>query len=181
MISNKDRRLLEAFEEKYTPQELLTAIQEIKTKGSLAGSPAIVVDSNNTVGTSLPEAILLYIKKLEGYRIRLREIHWSAESKSRHELSDSLMSMLADYEDSIAEEAMGIFGVRVKVGDIVPAMPEGRDLKSILKSLTDDTLTLLASLEPSEGEPTIPSGGIPSVLEDIIHDLNKSKYLETLS
>ena len=181
MISNKDRRLLEAFEEKYTPQELLTAIQEIKTKGNLASSPAIVVNSNNTVGTSLPEAILLYIKKLEGYRIRLREIHWSAESKSRHELSDSLMSMLADYEDSIAEEAMGIFGVRVKVGDIVPAMPEGRDLKSILKSLTDDTLTLLASLEPSEGEPAIPSGGIPSVLEDIIHDLNKSKYLETLS
>ena len=181
MISNKDKRLLEAFEEKYTPQELLAAIQEIKATGNLAGSPVIAVDLNNTVGTSLPEAILLYIKKLEGYRIRLREIHWSAESKSRHELSDSLMSMLADYEDSIAEEAMGIFGVRVKVGDIVPAMPEGKDLKSILRSLTDDTLTLLASLEPSEGETSIPSGGIPSILEDIMHDLNKSKYLETLS
>ena len=181
MISNKDRRLLEAFEEKYTPQELLTAIQEIKTKGNLIGSPAIVVDSNNTVGTSLPEAILLYIKKLEGYRIRLREIHWSTENKSKHELSDSLMSMLADYEDSIAEEAMGIFGIRVKVGDIVPEIPEGRDIKSILTSLTNDTLTLLASLEPSEGETSTLSGGIPSILEDIMHDLNKSKYLETLS
>ena len=181
MISNKDRRLLEAFEEKYTPQELLTAIQEIKTKGSLSGSPAFVVDSNNTVGTSLPEAILLYIKKLEGYRIRLREIHWSTENKSKHELSDNLMSMLADYEDSIAEEAMGIFGIRVKVGDIVPEIPEGRDIKSILTSVTNDTLTLLASLEPSEGETSIPSGGIPSILEDILHDLNKSKYLETLS
>lgn len=181
MISNKDRRLLEAFEEKYTPQELLTAIQEIKTKGSLTGSPAIAVDSNNTVGTSIPEAILLYIKKLEGYRIRLREIHWSTENKSKHELSDNLMSMLADYEDSIAEEAMGIFGIRVKVGDIVPEIPEGRDIKSILTSVTNDTLTLLASLEPSEGETSIPSGGIPSILEDILHDLNKSKYLETLS
>ena len=181
MISNKDRRLLEAFEEKYTPQELLTAIQEIKTKGSLSGSPAFVVDSNNTVGTSIPEAILLYIKKLEGYRIRLREIHWSTENKSKHELSDNLMSMLADYEDSIAEEAMGIFGIRVKVGDIVPEIPEGRDIKSILTSVTNDTLTLLASLEPSEGETSIPSGGIPSILEDILHDLNKSKYLETLS
>ena len=101
MISNKDRRLLEAFEEKYTPQELLTAIQEIKTKGNLIGSPAIVVDSNNTVGTSLPEAILLYIKKLEGYRIRLREIHWSAESKSRHELSDSLMFLQCQKEGTL--------------------------------------------------------------------------------
>ena len=181
MISNKDRRLLEAFEEKYTIKELLTAIQEIKTNGNLIGSPAIVVDSNNTVGTSLPEAILLYIKKLEGYRIRLREIHWSTENKSKHELSDSLMSMLADYEDSIAEEAMGIFGIRLKVGDIVPEIPEGRDIKSILTSLTNDTLTLLASLEPSEGETSTLSGGIPSILEDIMHDLNKSKYLETLS
>lgn len=181
MISNKDRRLLEAFEEKYTPQELLTAIQEIKTKEKLVDSPDIAADSNNTVGTSLPEAILLYIKKLEGYRIRLREIHWSTENKSKHELSDNLMSMLADYEDSIAEEAMGIFGIRVKVGDIVPEIPEGRDIKSILTSVTNDTLTLLASLEPSEGETSIPSGGIPSILEDILHDLNKSKYLETLS
>ena len=181
MISNKDRRLLEAFEEKYTPQELLTAIQEIKTKGKLVDSPAIAAGSNNTVGTSLPEAILLYIKKLEGYRIRLREIHWSTENKSKHELSDNLMSMLADYEDSIAEEAMGIFGIRVKVGDIVPEIPEGRDIKSILTSVTNDTLTLLASLEPSEDETSIPSGGIPSILEDILHDLNKSKYLETLS
>ena len=181
MISNKDRRLLEAFEEKYTPQELLTAIQEIKTKEKLVDSPDIAADSNNTVGTSLPEAILLYIKKLEGYRIRLREIHWSAENKSKHELSDNLMSMLADYEDSIAEEAMGIFGIRVKVGDIVPEIPEGRDIKSILTSVTNDTLILLASLESSEGETSIPSGGIPSILEDILHDLNKSKYLETLS
>ena len=181
MISNKDRRLLEAFEEKYTPQELLTAIQEIKTKGNLVDSHAIAADSNNTVGTSLPEAILLYIKKLEGYRIRLREIHWSTENKSKHELSDNLMSMLADYEDSIAEEAMGIFGIRVKVGDIVPEIPEGRDIKSILTSVTNDTLTLLASLEPSEGETSTLSGGIPSILEDILHDLNKSKYLETLS
>ena len=181
MISNKDRRLLEAFEEKYTPQELLTAIQEIKTKGNLVDSHAIAADSNNTVGTSLPEAILLYIKKLEGYRIRLREIHWSTENKSKHELSDNLMSMLADYEDSIAEEAMGIFGIRVKVGDIVPEIPAGRDIKPILTSLTNDTLTLLASLEPSEGETSTLSGGIPSILEDIMHDLNKSKYLETLS
>ena len=111
----------------------------------------------------------------------MREIHWSTENKSKHELSDNLMSMLADYEDSIAEEAMGIFGIRVKVGDIVPEIPEGRDIKSILTSVTNDTLTLLASLEPSEGETSIPSGGIPSILEDIIHDLNKSKYLETLS
>lgn len=183
MISRKDRKLMEAFEEKYTPQELLTAIQQIKAKGNLASFPLIDTESgqNDSVGTSLPEAILLYIKKLEGYRLRLREIHWSTTRKAEHELSDDLMSDLTDYEDSIAEEAMGIFGVRVKVGDIVPEIPEGKELKSILASLTNDTLTLLASLEPEEGKTNIPSGGIPSILEDIIHDLNKSKYLETLS
>lgn len=183
MISRKDKKLLEAFENKYTPQELLATIQEIKAKGNLAGVPEVTPEAaqNDGVGTSFPEAILLYIKKLEGYRIRLREIHWSTEKKAEHELSDDLMSDLTDYEDSIAEEAMGIFGVRVKVGDIVPALPEGKDLKTLLGTLTNDTLTLLASLEPEPGKTSIPSGGIPSILEDIIHDLNKSKYLETLS
>ena len=176
----RDRKLMEEFEQKYTPQQLMNAIQAIKGNLSNGQLSDEELDTSD-VGTSIPEAILLYIKKLEGYRIRLREIHWSTENKSKHELSDNLMSMLADYEDSIAEEAMGIFGIRVKVGDIVPEIPEGRDIKSILTSVTNDTLTLLASLEPSEGETSIPSGGIPSILEDILHDLNKSKYLETLS
>lgn len=179
MISRRDKRLMEAFEGKYTPQELLSAIQQIK--GNLAGVPVDAPMEDESESISIPEAILLYIKKLEGYRIRLREIHWSAKSKAEHELSDDLMSDLVDYEDSIAEEAMGIFGVRVKVGDIIPELPKEQDLKSVLNALTNDTLTLLASLEPEAGKTSIPSGGIPSILEDIIHDLNKSKYLETLS
>ncbi len=179
MISRRDRRLLEDFEEKYTPQELLNTIQQIK--GNLSPTPQTIEDDKNSTAVSIPEAILLYIKKLEGYRLRLREIHWSTTKKAEHELSDDLMSDLTDYEDSIAEEAMGIFGVRVKVGDVVPEIPEAKDLKSLLSALSNDTLTLLASLEPEMGKTNIPSGGIPSILEDIIHDLNKSKYLETLS
>ena len=87
------------------------------------------------------------------------------------------MSELTDYEDSIAEESMGIFGIRIKVGDIVPVMPEAVDTKTLLVNLNSDTLTLLASLE---NEDSI-FGGIPSILEDILHDVNSSRYLETLS
>lgn len=181
MISRKDRKLMEAFEQKYTPQELMNTIQVIK--GNLSdGQPSAIVIEEPTVGTSIPEAILLYIKQLEGYRIRLREIHWAATRKAEHELSDDLMTDLVDYEDSIAEEAMGLFGVRIKVGDIVPEMPSGKTIKELLTNLTANTLTLLASFEgETEGKVGLPGGGIPSILEDILHDLNKSKYLETLS
>ena len=167
----RDRKLMEEFEQKYTPQQLMNAIHAIKGNLSNEQLTGEELDTSD-VGTSIPEAILLYIRKLEGYRIRLRELHWSAAKKSEHELTDTLMSELTDYEDSIAEESMGIFGVRIKVGDIVPVMP-----KPLLVNLNSDTLTLLASLE---NEDSI-FGGIPSILEDILHDVNSSRYLETLS
>ena len=172
----RDRKLMEEFEQKYTPQQLMNAMQAIKGNLSNGQLTDEELDTSD-VGTSIPEAILLYIRKLEGYRIRLRELHWSAVKKSEHELTDTLMSELTDYEDSIAEESMGIFGVRIKVGDIVPVMPKSVDTKTLLVNLNSDTLTLLASLE---NEDSI-FGGIPSILEDILHDVNSSRYLETLS
>ena len=88
------------------------------------------------------------------------------------------MSSLTDYEDSIAEDAMGAFGFRIKVGDIVPVMPEELELNSLLPSLTNLTISLKQKLEKS----TISSefSGIISILDDMIHDLNKGKYLETI-
>ena len=87
----RDRKLMEEFEQKYTPQQLMNAIQAIKGNLSNGQLSDEELDTSD-VGTSIPEAILLYIRKLEGYRIRLRELHWSAAKKSEHELTDTLMS-----------------------------------------------------------------------------------------
>lgn len=174
VISYKDKMLLEEFEEKYTPQELLQTIEKIKGNES---PESTTVNSKNDIQIgfgSVEEAVLDYIRKLEGYRVRLREFHWSASKMSTHELTDNLMSDLTDYEDSVAEETMGILGFRIKVGSIIPVIPEVSDLKSLLTSLISDTLTLRACVEDDKN-----FAGIVSILDDIEHDINKSKYLET--
>ena len=66
----RDRKLMEEFEQKYTPQQLMNAIQAIKGNLSNGQLSDEELDTSD-VGTSIPEAILLYIRKLEGYRITL--------------------------------------------------------------------------------------------------------------
>lgn len=191
MISRQDRKIMEAFEEKYTPEDLLNTIDEIKKKNNAddMGKPALerddvtIAKAGELEETSIPEALLFYIKKLEGYRIRLKESHWSTKHKAEHDLTDNLISKLLDYEDEIAENSMGVFGIRIKAGDIVPEFPpitENTTVKTIIDSLTDDTLTLLASLELDEGRPADYTRGILAILEDVVCLLNKSKYLSDM-
>lgn len=197
MISKRHKMLLEAFEDTYTPEDLLNTIQQIKSerkdskkentdKNSVSAIGKIVSDdsvehvksdSKETVvsETSISEAILDYIKFLEGSRIRLRELHWSTTNKSEHLLTDSLMEEVEKFEDEFAEELMGILGVRIKVGDINAEIPDKKSTLDILDNLTDSTLVMRASLEDD-----VRYLGTISLIDDFLHILNKSKYLETL-
>lgn len=197
MISKRHNMLLEAFEDTYTPEDLLNTIQQIKSernnskkenKGKISASTIEKIVSDDTVEhnevesretdiseTSISEAILDYIKFLEGSRIRLRELHWSTTNKSEHLLTDSLLEEVEKFEDEFAEEVMGILGVRIKVGDINAEIPDKKSTVDILDNLADSTLVMRASLEDD-----VRYSGIISLIDDFLHVLNKSKYLETL-
>lgn len=124
-------------------------------------------------------AILNFIKKLEGYRIRLREFHWSVTKASEHELTNSLMGKIEAYEDSIAEDMQGFLGIRIQVGDIVPVLPPNNlSLNELIKSITKDTIVIKTSLEGMNINST---AGIESLLDDITHDCNVAAYLSTFS
>jgi len=49
------------------------------------------------------------INTLEGYKTRIKNMHWAAEAMNIHLRLDEMLDIVADYEDSIAEESMGIF------------------------------------------------------------------------
>ena len=68
-ISRQDRMLLESLENKYGTDAVATAIMTIANREN-----AVAVDTVDNVVTP-QEAVLDFIKFIEGVRIRLREIH----------------------------------------------------------------------------------------------------------
>lgn len=134
----------------------------------------VVSDNNDEIG-NYQTLILNYIQKLEGFRIRLRELHWSAERMSAHKLTDDLMNTLVNIEDDIAEDLQGFLGIRIGVGAVSPVMPEAKDIKGLLETIKQETLSLRETID---GVPDFV--GIVSMLDDLVHSMNKSLYLETL-
>lgn len=170
-------RLCEEFENKtlYTPSDIEAKINELKPAISELSPESTDVPDNNAAG----EAILMYIKKLEGYRIRLRELHWSTQKHSEHVLTDSLMSILTSHEDEVAEVTMGLLGIRIKVGQVVPELPQETDLRQLLNNILNAAVDLKMQLEDKQGKPIY--AGLVASLDDCIQEISKGKYLETLS
>lgn len=163
-MHRQDRMLLESLEDKYGTDAIATAIMAIANKGNDIAEETIMPQ----------EAVLDFIKYIEGVRIRLREIHWMAERNSKHLLTDDIISSLEDAEDNIAEDLMGICGFRIKVGAIVPTMTNQVELEPLLCELHEAVVQLCACIENDKLY-----GGIVNELEDLMHGIGKWKYLAT--
>ena len=165
-MNRQDRILLESLEDKYGTDAIATAIMAIANKQNN------VEDENVT--TSPQEAVLDFIKYIEGVRIRLRELHWVAERNSKHLLTDEMISSLEEFEDNIAEDLMGVCGFRIQVGAVVPTMTNQVELLPLLSELHEFVIQLCASLENDKLY-----SGIVNELEDMSHNIGKWKYLAT--
>ena len=164
-VLRQDKMLLESLENKYGTDAIANAIIAIANKQN--GIDEIGVNSQE-------EAMIDFIKYIEGVRIRLRELHWAAERNSKHVLTDSIIKSLEDFEDNIAEDLMGVFDFRIEVGAIVPTMTNQVELIPLLNELYDHLVSICASVENDKR-----FGGIVNEIEDLMHDVNKWKYLAT--
>lgn len=121
-----------------------------------------------------PQGIDLFINQLnllEGYKTRLKNLHWSAANDMIHQRIDQILDITNDFQDSIAEEAMGIHN------QFGPAMING------IQCLITDPISLLEDIKSKmnifyksicENELYC---GIESEIELYIHELNKHIYL----
>lgn len=189
------KRLLEAFEKTYTTEDILSVISEIKDKSTndeVEINQDLPVDTHNVVTTStevksvaIPDAIIEFVKYLEGVVIRLKELHWNTENNAEHYLISDLIETTTMFEDNFVESCMGITGERIKTGDITPKIPDDIVLKDVIEELTDTVLTMRASIDCDccDKECNINKNeyfGIVSILDDYIQFLNKKQYQETL-
>ena len=163
-IHRQDRMLLESLEEKYGTDAIATAIMAIANKKNNIKEEVITPQ----------EAVLDFIKYIEGVRIRLKEFHWVAERNSKHLLNDDISSSLEEFEDNIAEDLMGVCGFRIQVGAIVPTMTNQVELSALLCELHEAVVQLCACLENDKLYI-----GIVNELEDMTHKIGQWKYLAT--
>lgn len=74
--------------------------------------------------------------KLLGFHIRLKEIHFSAESMNLHKLTDEFDGALLKFDDAIMENLQPLPGFgTIKPGNIEVIMPEDREFKKILVAI----------------------------------------------
>ena len=158
-----DKETLHTLAKKYNENDITNAVVSIVMSGE-----------SEQDCKSCEEYLLEYIRVVEGVRVRLKEIHWSTKSSTIHQLTDGLTAMIMSFEDEITEAFMGVCGFKVKVGQIVPIIPEASEHDDIIDYLSMQTLGIIKVLINDYR-----FLGVTHKLEDLYFELNKFRYLAT--
>ncbi len=112
-----------------------------------------------------------YLNILEGFKTKIKNLHWAAFAMNIHVRLDELLEIVSDFQDSVAEESMGIHG---QLGpNVISGTPcECVDPLAMLESLKQKTVTFYKGLGDK-----VDYVGIKSETETFIHELNKYLYL----
>ena len=125
----------------------------------------------------LKKVFIWFLSVLEGNHQTLKGLHWSTDNHSRHILCDEIDEAILEYEDKLAENAMGMLSTRFEVGELKTLLPNAKTLKDLLPELEND----IEDFKFHIGGKVKGLAGIENILDDFVEDINKWKYLETLT
>ena len=130
----------------------------------------------DTIDTNNPGSLFLnFINKLEGWKTKCKNLHWAAPKKNIHEYLDDFLGVLSDYQDGLAEGYMGILG-KMQPNAIKGIASDTLNAMDLLNEVIENTVKFYENIP----EGTIYKG-ITSECETFIQNLNKYKYLFSLS
>jgi DNA-binding ferritin-like protein len=110
-----------------------------------------------------------------GRRDQLRMNHWQTFSYAEHKTTDNIIKTLNGYIDKIGETALGIFG-RPKMNSMSNTISDINIVSTehVIEQTCDETKALLEECRVTDNT------GITVLLEDMVVELDKFKYLVTL-
>jgi hypothetical protein len=114
---------------------------------------------------------LSFLCSLEGFKVKFRELHWNAKNLSEHNLCDSIMSSITEYQDNIAEEGFTIFG-KFSENEFYGNLIFGNNTKEVLNQLLD--IIYKQKILTTENNIFC---SISSILDEFIHIIRKYIYL----
>lgn len=142
-------------------ETLFQPMSEITTIHSEQGIRSL---SNNTFMMNI-------IGKMEGYKTRLKDLHWAAYNNSTHVRLDEILAELSDYEDAITEDAQATDGDII--AGTVRAIPcNSTDIFDILDQLKLDLVAIKRQYENN-----IEYTGVINETDDFFHVVKKYIYL----
>lgn len=112
-----------------------------------------------------------YLNTLEGYKTKIKNLHWAAPAMNIHKKLDDFLEIVGDFQDAVAEESMGIYG------QIAPNVISGEPCECV------DALAMLESLKTKTNAFYLGLGdklehaGLRSETETFIHQINKHLYI----
>ena len=116
--------------------------------------------------------ILKYIEQCEGWKVGIKNLHWSADNMSQHELCDDIASEISDFEDLVSEVEQSISG-KIKLNGFTPKSYKIVSLKSFVEDVISASQDFLKKLD-GMGNKYI---GIKSECETFIGTMQRKLYL----
>lgn len=115
-----------------------------------------------------------FLCTIEGWKTKIKNLHWSAFNLNTHKLLDEIADTVNNFQDSLAEDYMGI------EGKLSSDFLKGYDIlvdntESLLKEMLNKTISFYDTLSG-----TTLYKGIKSETESFIHSINKFIYLNSL-
>lgn len=116
--------------------------------------------------------ILNYIEECEGWKVGIKNLHWSADNMSQHELCDDIADEISNFEDLVSEIEQSISG-KIKLNGFTPKSYKITSLKSFVEDVISASKSFLKELDGMD-EKYI---GIKSECETFIGTMQRKLYL----
>ena len=116
--------------------------------------------------------ILNYIEECEAWKVGIKNLHWSADNLSQHELCDDIADEISNFEDLVSEVEQSISG-KIKLNGFTPKSYKITSLKSFVEDVISASQSFLKELE-GMGEKYV---GIKSERETFIGTMQRKLYL----
>ena len=116
--------------------------------------------------------VLEYIELCEGWKVAIKNLHWSASNLSQHKLCDDIADAISEFEDLVSEVEQSISG-KIKKNGFTPKSYEITSLKSFVDDVISSSKDFLGELEKM-GDNYV---GIKSECETFIGTMQRNSYL----
>jgi hypothetical protein len=132
------------------------------------------LEESPRVELTINTLIIGFLNRLEGWKTKCKNLHWAAPKRNIHKYLDEFLVKISDYQDSLAEEFMGIHG-KLQPNAIKAISSDTLNAFDFISEVRSETLNFYVKI-PQEQMYV----GIKSECETFIHEINKYKYLFNL-